>query len=245
MKALILAGGNGKRLKEKTFEINKCMLQVNGRYLIEYSLESAYRNADEIVILVGYRSEQIILAFGYEYKGKKISYVLQSEQKGMVNAIECSRDEIGSSDFMIFLGDEVLIKSRHGDMLKKYKDEKLFGICGVAEVDDKEHIKKTYSISVGTEDTIQKLIEKPESPFNNFMGTGNCVFSNRFFEYIEKTPLSTSSYERTFPDVIQTAVDFGERVKHFVLCDKYFNINYINDFVIAEDLFRTGGDNNV
>jgi len=56
MKAIILAAGRGKRLKEVTAPVNKCMLKFNERHLIEYSLESAsLSNVDEIIIVVGYR----------------------------------------------------------------------------------------------------------------------------------------------------------------------------------------------
>ena len=68
MKALILAAGRGRRLGVHSIEHTKCMLPLLGRPLIEYSLENAVRaGAAEIVVVVAYRAEQIINAYGIEY----------------------------------------------------------------------------------------------------------------------------------------------------------------------------------
>ena len=68
LKALILAGGRGKRHKEKTNETNKCMLKFGHKHLIEYSLENAVKlKVNEIVIVVGYLAELILNSFGYNY----------------------------------------------------------------------------------------------------------------------------------------------------------------------------------
>jgi len=78
MKALILAGGRGSRLNKLTNERNKSMLVLFEKPLIEYNLEHAFEIvASEIIIVVGYRKEEIIRYFGKEYKGIKISYVVQ------------------------------------------------------------------------------------------------------------------------------------------------------------------------
>ena len=65
MKALILAGGRGKRIKEAHKDKNKCMITINGKPLIEYSLDCvAQTGVSEIVIVVGYKAEEIINTYG-------------------------------------------------------------------------------------------------------------------------------------------------------------------------------------
>jgi len=79
MKALVLAGGRGARLGEMSEARNKCMLEVAGRPLIEYSLECAVSaGLSEIVIVVGYRAEEIINAYGNVYKGRVVRGMSQS-----------------------------------------------------------------------------------------------------------------------------------------------------------------------
>ena len=193
MKALILAGGRGKRVEELSSQSNKCLIPVNGKPVIEYSLSiAASLDIEDIIIVVGYCAEEIINKYGIEYKGKKISYVLQSEQNGLVHAIVCARKMLADSDFMLFLGDEVFIDPKHREMLDKFRNNNMFGICGVLKVKNKELISQTYGVLTNG-NQIYRLIEKPANPQNNYMGTGDCIFKNKILEYIDITP---TNYQR-------------------------------------------------
>lgn len=239
MKALILAGGRGKRLNEQSADMNKCMLPVNGRPVIEYSLDSAVATeTDEIVIVVGYRAEDIINYLGNSYKGKKIRYVIQWEQRGLVHAMESAKSSLEGQDFLLMLGDEILINPRHQQMIEKFKVESTFGYCGVLFVEDKEYIRKTYTIIQDEEKTIYRLVEKPRHPLNNYMGTGDCVFSNKILDYIDVTPIHHERSEKELPDLIQCAIDDGKIVRSFIICDKYTNINSETEIREAENLFE-------
>lgn len=236
MKALILAGGRGKRFNSNENSGNKCLLLCGGKPLIQYSLENAVSaGAESIVIVVGYRAEDIINKFGTEFRGTKISYVIQNERKGLVHAMLCARDIIGNSDFMLFLADEVIISPRHNKMLQLFNDEKLFVVCGTVFVEDRSQIAKTYALT-GDDKTrrISRLIEKPRTFINNIMGTGNCVMHSGIFNYIDRTPINIERNEKELPDLIQCAIDEGHVIKHFDIGDGYFNINTTEDIALAE-----------
>ena len=238
MKAVILAAGRGKRLQETTEPINKCMLTFNGKHLIEYSLETAkLSNVNEIIIVVGYRAEDIINTFGIQYKNIQIRYVIQEDQKGLVNAMEQCRPTLDGADFILLLADEILLHPKPMDMIKKFTDEELFVMCGVTQVEDKNQIRKTYSIIHNQDDsTIYRLIEKPRNPINNIMGTGNCIFKNEIFDYIPYTPINHVRKEKELPDLIQCAIDDGNAVKLFFIGAQYVNINTPEDIVLAEKM---------
>jgi len=119
MKAVILAAGRGKRLEETTEPINKSMLKFKGRHLIEYSLETArLSRVDEIIIVVGYRAEDIVNKFGIQYNDIKVRYVIQEQQKGLVDALECTRDALEGDDFILLLADEILIHPNPEEMIE-------------------------------------------------------------------------------------------------------------------------------
>ena len=238
MKALILAGGRGKRLKEVSDDKNKCMIEVKGKSLVEYSLDWASKtDVSEIVIVVGYKAEQITDVYGNGYNEKPIKYVIQKEQKGLVHAIECAEEAINKEDFMLMLGDELMIRPKHSEMIKKYYSEDIFALCGVVIVEDKNLIKKTYSIVQGEDNRIIRLVEKPSNPTNNIMGTGNCIFKNEIFSYIPQTPINQKRGEKELPDLIQCAIDNGKIVKPFIICDQYFNLNIKEDIKDAKSYF--------
>ena len=227
MKALVLAGGRGSRLKEITLDLNKCMCLYRGRHIIENSLDAALRvGAEEIVIVVGYRAETIINVYGNCYQGVRIRYVIQWEQKGVVHAIECARGAIDGHDFFLTLADEVLVDPRHEVMREAFQNERIFALCGVVRVQDLNQIKKTYALMVdGAGGQIYRLVEKPRTPLGNLQGTGNCLFRNAIFDYIPDTPINQQRQEKELPDLIQCAVDSGKTVKIFDIGSMYANVN--------------------
>jgi dTDP-glucose pyrophosphorylase len=245
MKALILAGGRGKRLGDLTNSINKCMLPFEGKPILDYNLQRAadLKDVSEIVLIVGFRAEDIINKYGILYKGKKIRYVIQPEPKGLVHAVECAKDALGTEDFFLSLGDEILVNSRHREMLQKFKDEKLFAVCGGLLQKDIDKISRTYSVLTGENGQIFRLIEKPRKPNNNWQGTGHCIFRNEILSYINRTPTHPERNEKELPDLIQCAVDDGQLVKIFNICDEYTNINSQIDLKEANIMVKLIGNN--
>ena len=238
MKAIILAAGRGKRLKDKTAPVNKCMLNFDGKPLISYSLETArLSKVNEIIIVVGYRAEDIINKFGIIYHGIPISYVIQKAQKGLVHALECCKDSLKGDDFILLLGDEILLKPRPMEMIEKFHREDLFVVCGVIKVDDISEIKKTYTVIYNEDNSkIYRLIEKPRIPLNNVMGTGHCIFRNEIFNFIDYTPNNYVRNEKELPDLIQCSIDVGKIVKLFFVGAKYININTEDDIRLSEKI---------
>jgi dTDP-glucose pyrophosphorylase len=236
VKALVLAAGRGKRLAERSSESNKCMLRMFGKPLIQYSLENAVRaGVSEIVVVVGYRAEQIINRFGIEFDGVRVQYVLQEEPRGLVHAIECSQGAIGDSDFMLFLADEILWAPRHAEMVRLFESEDLTVVCGIVTESDPDEIRKTYAVIEDDRDQrIYRLIEKPRKPPNDIRGTGNCIFRPIVFDYVPLTPINQNRREKELPDLIQCAIDDGLPVKSFDIGDGYVNINTPDDIKIAE-----------
>lgn len=235
MKALILAGGRGKRLGEFSNGRNKCMLEIRGKPVIEHSFENAVAtDVDEVVVVVGYKAEEIINRYGNSYGGKRLKYVIQWEQKGLVHAMESAKEAIGGDDFALFLGDEILVNPRHQSMLREFRKNGVFALCGVLPVENRDLIRRTYTMIHDGENTIYRLVEKPRNPLNNFMGTGDCVFKNAIFDYIDVTPIHHERKEKELPDLIQCAIDDGNKVKTFIICDKYTNVNSADDISMAE-----------
>jgi dTDP-glucose pyrophosphorylase len=214
------------------------MRVVGGRHLIQFSLESAILSGvEEIVVVVGYRAESIINAFGISYRDIRIRYVLQRELKGLVDAMDQAREALEEQDFILLLGDEILRNPRPREMIACFQEQNLFALCGVAQVTDLQEIKKTYAVLHNPYDNrIYRLIEKPKTPTNSYMGTGNCVFSSGILDYIEATPTHPIRRERELPDLIQCAVDDGHPVKLFVIGTDYVNVNTADDMRIAADL---------
>ena len=231
MKALVLAGGRGSRLKEITKQANKCLCEFQGRSIIEYSLDTAVRvKADEIVILVGYQAETIINRYGNRYHGVPVRYVIQWERHGLVHAIECCQAALEGQDFLLLLADEILLNPRHEAMVEAFRDPEVFALCGTVRVADINEVRKTYTIMRDERDgRIHRLVEKPRTPINNIQGTGNCLFRHGIFDYIAHTPINQTRQEKELPDLIQCVIDDGKLVREFEICSWYTNVNSLEE----------------
>lgn len=236
MKALILAAGRGNRINEFSENQNKCMIPFRGKPMIEHTLKRASATGlNEIIVVVGYKAEDIINHYGIFFEGRRIRYVIQREQKGLVHAIECAKDALEEEDFFLMLADEVMYASRPAEMMEFFqKEEDIFGVCGILKVDDLELIRRTYALVKDDNNTIFRLIEKPRKPLNEYQGTGHCIFKNRILDYIEITPLHHERKEKELPDLIQCCIDDGRIVKAFDVCERYVNINSAKDLITAE-----------
>jgi len=240
MKALILAAGRGKRLGILSLAANKCMFEVNQKPLIEYSLDciAGLEEVEQAVIVVGYRARDIMQRYGKNYQGKEIVYVRQDEQEGLVQAIQCARSAIGSSDFMLMLGDEFMANPRHEEFIAEFKRRDVLALCGAVQVADRNLIKKTYAVILLEDGRIARLIEKPNNPvFNDIMGTGNCIFKNQIFDYIPRTPINQNRREKELPDLIQCVIDDGGRAGIFYICQAYINVNSAQDLNKTQSYF--------
>jgi len=239
MKALILAGGRGHRIDNLTNGSNKCLIEINGKTILEHNLDLAsIPEISEIILVVGHRAEDIINRFGINYKGKKIRYAIQKEQKGVVNAIETAKELLEKEDFMLFMGDQVITKAKIKEMIQEYEEKNHFAVCGVIKEQDHSKISRTYSIMIDSNGKIQRLIEKPKNPSGNLQGTGFCIFNKDLLKYLDQTPVNQIRGEKEMVDWIQSAVDDGKSVQSFVVAEHYTNINTEDDLLYARSILR-------
>lgn len=108
IKAIILAAGKATRMGELCETLHKCMIPVGGKPLIEWNMEKLSDNVDEFVIVVGCRKDDIKKYFGDSFKGKKITYINQAEQRGTGHALLQVRGQMNvvEDKFIVLMGDD-------------------------------------------------------------------------------------------------------------------------------------------
>ena len=104
MKAIILAAWEGSRLRPITNTTPKPLVKIYGKSIIEYNLENIYKHVSEIIIIVKYREEDIKKHLWNNYKGTKITYKTQWEEKWTAAAIKWIESEL---DVIIMNGDSI------------------------------------------------------------------------------------------------------------------------------------------
>jgi UDP-N-acetylglucosamine diphosphorylase/glucosamine-1-phosphate N-acetyltransferase len=175
MKAIILAAGKATRMGKLCESIHKCMLPVGGKPLLEWNMEKIFDAVDEYVIIVGYRKEDIKNYFGCEFKGKKITYVIQTEQNGTGHALL----QVGRIDerFIVLMGDDWYPKIELPKGLtifgQRIEDAEKFGVLEIEEgklmgITEKQVGRKNELVNIGfyvldgrVFDELQHLKESP------------------------------------------------------------------------------------
>lgn len=108
MKAIILAAGKGKRMRPLTANVPKPLVKVRGKTFLDHIFDSLPKQVDTVIVVVGYKADQIKKYLGPFYKGKKISYIHQKKLDGTANALLIAKSLLkGNERFLVFYGDEL------------------------------------------------------------------------------------------------------------------------------------------
>src|SRR2546426_8325649 len=112
MKALVLSGGEGSRLRPITHTNAKQLIPIANKPVLFYGLE-AIREAgvDDVGIVVGQTAHEVEAAVGDGSQwGLRVTYVHQERPLGLAHAILAARDYLGDDRFVMYLGDNVLLE---------------------------------------------------------------------------------------------------------------------------------------
>ncbi len=177
MKAVILAAGQGTRMRPLTNTRPKPMLPVAGKPLLQHILDASIEYIDEYILVTGYKKHQIKNYFGEKYKETNIEYVVQDRQLGTGHAVKQPQNRIG--DRFIVLNGDCLITS---DLIERLVSVDGSGIA-VKRVENPEMfgVVKTNSEDGG----IEGIIEKPGDPPSSLANLGIYVFTPEIFDFLE------------------------------------------------------------
>ncbi|SIR73354.1 glucose-1-phosphate thymidylyltransferase [Haladaptatus litoreus] len=179
MKAVVLAAGKGTRLRPLTKDKPKGLVEINDKPIITHCLEQlAKLGAEEFIIVVGYRKEDIIRYYDDEFNGIPITYAHQREQKGLAHALLTVEEHI-DDDFMLILGDNIF-RANLEDVVRRQQEDRADAAFLTEEVpyEDASRFGVCDTNSYGE---ITDVVEKPEDPPSNLVMTGFYTFTPAIF----------------------------------------------------------------
>lgn len=214
MKALVLAGGSGSRLRPITHTSAKQLLPVANKPVLFYGLE-AIRDAGitETGIVVGDTAPAIQAAVGDGAAfGLDVSYLRQEAPLGLAHAVLIARDYLGDDDFVMYLGDNFIVggissladefTSSRPDaqiMLTRVSDPRQFG---VAELDETGQVVR--------------LEEKPRQPRSELALVGVYMFTPAVHDAVRALKPSARG-ELEITEAIQWLIDGGHKVRSTII----------------------------
>ena len=213
MKALVLAGGAGTRLRPITHTSAKQLVPVANKPILFYGLEQI-RDAGitDVGIIVGDTAAEIEAAVGDGSDlGITATYIPQPEPLGLAHAVLTAAAFLGDDDFVMFLGDN-LIEGGIGHMVEEFADNDAEAQLLLKRVGDPQR----FGVAALNDDgTIDYLVEKPADPPSDLALVGVYLFRNSILDAARAIDPSARG-ELEITDAIQWLLDQGHRVRSSV-----------------------------
>ena len=209
MKALVLSGGKGTRLRPLTFTTAKQLIPVANKPVLGYVLDQVTNaGIKEVGIIIAPETGDEVKRYvknGEEWN-VSVTYIKQ-EPLGLAHAVKTAKSFLGSSDFVMCLGDNLI-----GENIKNYidtfKEKKADALILIKEVEN----PKAFGVAVLDKNgNVIKLIEKPKVPPSNYALVGFYIFTPKVHEAIDRIKPSWRG-ELEITDAIQEMINMGYKV---------------------------------
>ena len=232
MKALVLSGGKGTRLRPITHTSAKQLVPIANKPILFYGLE-ALMNAGitDVGIVVGDTKEEIKRAVGDGSKfGMKVTYIEQSAPLGLAHAVKISKDFLGNDNFVMYLGDN-LLKESLKSFVSEFEKEKPNAQILLVEVPHPEQ----FGVAELKDGVVIRLVEKPKKPVSNYALVGVYMFDENIFEAVDNIKPSWRN-ELEITDAIQYLVDKKLYVKPYIVTGWWKDTGKLEDLLEANRL---------
>ena len=195
--AVILAAGEGQRLRPFTVNRPKAMISIADKPVLQYIIEALARNGvRDIILVLGYRKEQVYDFLGSGEKfGVKIGYATQEKQLGTAHALAAA-EKMVQDTFLVLPGDNLIEASTIADFVDIGPEAVL-----TRRVDNPQR----YGVVETDGDEIRRIVEKPRDAETNLVNTGIYAFNRDIFKYTEGV--------LDIPDVLNHMVAAGHSIK--------------------------------
>ncbi|HEX5323431.1 MAG TPA: glucose-1-phosphate thymidylyltransferase [Capsulimonadaceae bacterium] len=238
MKALVLSGGRGTRLRPITHTSAKQLVPVANKPILFYALEAIKAaGIDEIGIIVGDTHQEIRSACGDGSQwGCKVTYIQQEAPLGIAHAVKIAEPFIGNDPFVLFLGDN-LIKNGITPLVTEFQRGGYNAQILLA------HVKSPREFGVAELDPntgqVMHLEEKPPQPKTDLALVGVYMFDSNVFEAVKAIKPSARG-ELEITEAIQYLIDTGYNVHSHIVDGYWKDTGKLEDMLEANRIVLDG-----
>jgi len=229
MKALILSGGKGTRLRPITHTSAKQLLPVANKPILFYGIEAVKEaGIKEVGIVVGETKNEIRDAVGRGKKwGINVTYIEQEKPLGLAHAVKISQDFIRDDNFVMYLGDN-LIKDGITSLVKEFEKTRPNAQILLARVPHPEQ----FGVVELKGKKVLRLVEKPKRPKSDLALVGVYMFDKNVFEAVNNIKPSWRN-ELEITDAIQYLIDHNFTVRPHIITGWWKDTGKLEDILEA------------
>lgn len=226
LEGVILAAGKGTRIRPFSDHYPKPLLPIFDRPLLLWQVEAMRElGIRDILIVVGHLGHRVVesLGDGSRY-GVNIRYVEQQETLGIAHAVGQLEPHI-ERPFLLFLGDIFFETRNLASMLDAYRRSDVDAVLAVKVEDDREAMRRNFSVEVGDDGFVKRVVEKPRHPRTNLKGCGLYLFDLEIFDAVRATPRTALRDEYELTHTIQIFVADGHGVVPAEVIERDLNLS--------------------
>ena len=180
--AVVLAAGEGSRIRPLTRYQPKPMLRVAGRPILEYPLDALDAfGVEEVAMVVGHAKTRIQNHFGDDYRGLDLTYLTQQSQLGSGHALQVAAGRV-SDEFLVVNGDNVIDEAMVRGTAERYAESGATAALAVTSAPD-----ATEYGTVGVRDGLVDRIDESDDGGSGRVNTGVYAFDESIFDALDRT----------------------------------------------------------
>jgi glucose-1-phosphate thymidylyltransferase len=230
VKALVLSGGRGTRLRPLTFTLAKQLIPLANKPVLGYVLNQvAETGINQTGIIIAPETGHYVKEYvkdGTEW-GVNVTYIRQ-KPLGLAHAVKTAKAFLGEEDFIMCLGDNLQGEGLT-TFIQKFTEEEMDALILLKSVDDPT---KFGVATLDEKANIIELVEKPKDPSSNLAIVGTYIFSKNIFKAIESIKPSWRG-ELEITDAIQEMINMGFNVKAETLNTWWLDTGKKDDILVA------------
>ena len=240
IKGLVLAGGEGSRLRPITRSGPKQFIPVANRPIILYCIEDILKSdIREIGIILGdNHPEKVMDLLGEGGKfGANITYIHQGAPRGIAHAIGCARDFLSDDKFVVYLGDN-LCRDGISEMATEFRSSSMSGMILLSRVPEPSRFGVA---EIDAEGRIVDLVEKPEVPPSDLALAGIYFLTPEIFPIIDAlVPSGRNELEIT--DALRDLMRSGRDLEARIITGWWKDTGRVEDILDANRLLLDSDD---